>query len=291
MLNMGEQVRNSGTPGIKVGRTYVGKVVDNKDPLFLQRVKVRVDLIMDDWADEHLPWAIPEGLDHDDGCSADTGTVNVPIIGSKVSVEFLDGQPTHPAYSGYHEDSTTVMTEAKYNYPNRKVRRFKDGTLVVLDKTDNVLYVYTPTTVKVKIEGDVELYVKGNVTEQVDGNVIRYVKGNVDEYIEGNYTRHVAGNVNDGIGGYRTEEVAGSVSRKSASVLEVADGSAAYKGSSMTVYGTGSAGVGSGGVLALQGSTIHENGGPGVSAPGSAGSATEAAKAVFASWPGMRAGV
>jgi hypothetical protein len=266
-------------------------VVNNNDPLFLQRVQVRVDVLMDSWLDEHLPWAIPEGIDHADGCTADTGTVNVPIVGSKVSVEFLDGQVTHPAYSGYHEDSSTVLVEAKYNYPDRKVHRFKDGTLIVIDKKDEVVYFYTPATVKIRVKGDVELHVEGNVSEQVDGNVVRHVKGNVDEYIEGNYTRHVAGSTNETVSGSSTQSVSGAVSRKSASVLETASGNIAYKGSSFVAYGTGSAGVGAGGVLSLQGSAIHENGGPGVSDPGDASDASDAAKAVMSSWPGMRSGL
>ena len=291
MLNMGEQLKSSGTPGIKAGKSYVGTVIANNDPLKLQRIQVRVDLVMDGWEDAHLPWAIPHGMDHSDGASADTGTVNVPVVGSKVSVEFMDGQPTHPEYYGYHTDGTTLLEEAKLNYPERKVVRFKDGTFFVLDKKDNVVYGYTPTTVKLRIKGDVELHVEGNVTEVVDGNVTRHIKGNVDELIDGNFTRKVAGNVNNSVGGSQTTNVAGAESRHASSVMEVADGSAGYKSSTMVVYGTGSAGVGSGGVLALQGSAIHENGGPGVSDPGSASNASDAKAAVLTSWPGMRSGL
>ena len=273
MLNMGEQLRNSGTPGIKAGKTYVGVVINNDDPLRLQRLQVRVSDIMDGWEDAHLPWAIPEALDHADGCTEDTGTVNIPINGAKVSIEFLDGNPTHPAYSGYHEDSSTVLQESKHNYPNRKVTRFKDGTLFVLDKVDNVAYLYTPTTVKLHIKGNVELHIDGNVIEQIDGNVTRYIKGNVDETIDGNLTQHVKG----------------TILRKGNLISEESETDASYHaGSNYLAYGDGNALLGTGGDVSIQGSMIYENSGSHpVSAPDGVADPEEV---VLSNWPGMREG-
>jgi hypothetical protein len=44
---------------VEVGKTYIGKVEDNKDPQKLGRLKIRVMDVYEDLEIEDIPWASP----------------------------------------------------------------------------------------------------------------------------------------------------------------------------------------------------------------------------------------
>lgn len=89
---------------MNLGFTYAGIVENNKDPLKLGRVKVRVPHVYGSSATgsgyiatNDLPWALPAGLPAG-GSSASGGFSQLPTIGDKVWVRFLDGEPEKPIW-------------------------------------------------------------------------------------------------------------------------------------------------------------------------------------------------
>ena len=81
---------------IQSGRVYYGapehgKVIDNKDPDGLYRVKVRIPGIMDE-----TDWAFPIGTQG--GGSKGRGAWTVPDVGADVIVMFLGGDYQRPLY-------------------------------------------------------------------------------------------------------------------------------------------------------------------------------------------------
>lgn len=73
--------------------TYPGKVVDNKDPLGLKRVRVMVPGFME----PHSGWAVPWGAW---GGKAQRGIYGAPEVDSDVTLGFHMGDRTRPWYGG-----------------------------------------------------------------------------------------------------------------------------------------------------------------------------------------------
>lgn len=89
---------------MKYGFTYAGIVESNKDPLKLGRVKARVPHVFGSDATgsgyigvNDLPWALPAGMPAG-GSSASGGFSQLPEVGDKVWVRFLDGEPEKPVW-------------------------------------------------------------------------------------------------------------------------------------------------------------------------------------------------
>lgn len=84
--------------------TYGGLVENNKDPLKLGRVKVRVPHVYGSTgggsgfvATNDLPWALPAGMPAG-GSARSGGFSHLPEVGDKVWVRFLDGEPEKPIW-------------------------------------------------------------------------------------------------------------------------------------------------------------------------------------------------
>lgn len=84
--------------------TYAGIVEANTDPLKLGRVKARVSQVFGSDATgsgyigvNDLPWALPAGMPAG-GSSESGGFSQLPALGDKVWVRFLDGEPEKPIW-------------------------------------------------------------------------------------------------------------------------------------------------------------------------------------------------
>ena len=174
----------SQNPGVNKNRFHVGTVTDNNDPKKWGRIRARVEGMLDGISDEHLPWAIVS-LAHPGGATAQHGRFEVPEVGAKVLVEFQDGSPMHPVYKGYFIDETTKLPEADVNYPNRSVMLWPSGSMIILDKTSEDIFI--------RNQGDLHFYVTGDAWIKVDGNLVEHVKGNRTTFVDGNDTLVVGG--------------------------------------------------------------------------------------------------
>jgi hypothetical protein len=70
---------------------WIGEVVDNADPKFLGRCRVKVYGKFDKLPNDAIPWATPMNRDF-------VGSHNVPNIGTVVAVRFDNGNIYHPEY-------------------------------------------------------------------------------------------------------------------------------------------------------------------------------------------------
>lgn len=103
---------------IKYPHTYIGKVVDNRDPKKLGRCKVRVYEIFDDnIPDSDLPWAVP-----DFGFIGSTkGSFIVPPEKALVNVYFERDEIYLPRYTTKVLNSKQLPKDKDIDYPDNMI--------------------------------------------------------------------------------------------------------------------------------------------------------------------------
>ena len=130
------------------GTEWVGEVVDNKDPDFSGRCRIRVfgkfdgTVNLDDTnsafsiPDEQLPWAYPASSSiFAGGESKGGGSLSVPKIGTKVKVKFSTGNLYAPEYFAIQDINQGLINSIKSSYENAHVLLF--------DEDENVKILYT----------------------------------------------------------------------------------------------------------------------------------------------------
>jgi len=116
--------------------TYGGVVENNKDPLKLGRVKVRVPHVYGSTgggsgfvATNDLPWALPAGMPAG-GSARSGGFTQIPEVGDKVWVRFLDGEPEKPIW----EWGMQSYADSK-SLPLHSYKTGTDGSVGAPDRT------------------------------------------------------------------------------------------------------------------------------------------------------------
>jgi len=117
---------------------YRATVIDNADPYFLGRVKVRVYPMFNGMAEGGLPWATP-ALPMFTGAGSGFGNFVVPEVGSEVFVFFENQDPYQPVI--FAEAQTRTMglpadrkTDAEpESYPFIKVKRTKNSIQIKIN--------------------------------------------------------------------------------------------------------------------------------------------------------------
>jgi hypothetical protein len=93
-------------------KTYLGQVVDNKDPLYQGRAKINVFGFFDGIPTEDLPWAEQiSGLSF--GGNFGSGNISIPRIGTVVAVHFEDHNYYKISYHYIKEISSSLIEELK----------------------------------------------------------------------------------------------------------------------------------------------------------------------------------
>ena len=93
-------------------KTYLGKVVDIKDPLYQGRARIEVFGIFDGIPSDDLPWAEQiSGLAF--GGSFGGGNISIPRLGSVVAVEFEDNNYYKMNYHFIKEISKDLLAELR----------------------------------------------------------------------------------------------------------------------------------------------------------------------------------
>jgi hypothetical protein len=90
-------------------KTYLGKIVDNKDPLYQGRAKISVFGVFDEITTEDLPWAeqVP-GVSFGGGGGG--GNISIPKIDSVVAVYF-ENENYYKLYYDYIKEMDPVLKE------------------------------------------------------------------------------------------------------------------------------------------------------------------------------------
>jgi hypothetical protein len=130
-----------------VAQEFLGEVVDNNDPEFSGRCKVRVygkfdgredfDNEASDFSipDEDLPWVYPATSGIFGGGSHGAGSLSVPKIGSKVKIKFSGGNLYAPEYVAVQDLNQGLIDEISESYQN--------ATVLYFDEDEKSKIVYT----------------------------------------------------------------------------------------------------------------------------------------------------
>lgn len=107
---------------------YRGFVVDNRDPEQRARIRVRVPSV---FGQQDTYWALPclpfGGL-------ADQGLFLVPEVGAQVWIEFEEGNPDFPIWTGvFWQPQQAVPDEAKKAEPTTRVLKTPSGHVLQFD--------------------------------------------------------------------------------------------------------------------------------------------------------------
>jgi len=271
---------------------YRGVVVDNNDPTKSGRVTIRVFPMFRGVSDAALPWAIL--ADTGFGGSANTGSVNIPMIGSHVWLFFENGDHRFPVYfagapaiqnsspdlpkTSREADptiSTVVSTQRKTGvamasggtwdeptqsqatvYPNNHVWKTSKGLTIELDETDGAMrfHIFHPSGTRVEVDNT------GNEIHHVQGDSYDIVVGNGKIYITGNADTTVDGNDGVKVGGNLSVVVGGNadITVTGNSTITATDVSVISSGAT-TVNSTGAVSVTSGASVTVSAPSISLN--------------------------------
>ena len=111
---------------------YRGFVTNNSDPEKRGRIKLHIPGVMED---QETDWALPclpfGGL-------AEQGFVTIPEIDAQVWVEFEEGDPQRPIWSGtFWQDDVNVPTEAAKDEPTTRLLKTPSGHMLQFDDEDS----------------------------------------------------------------------------------------------------------------------------------------------------------
>lgn len=216
---------------IRYNSFYPGVVVDNKDPLFVGRVKVKVGVLGSEYTTE---WAMPSGQFTGPG----SGGFFPPPIDAGVTVAFLEGDPEVPIYFGGYwaapggtaetpkEFQRTDPTNRGFKTPGGHLIEYDDlaasqgirhtskgGFKVHIDDKNKKVFVTTPGGHKFEFDDPAK-----KLTLSVVGDEAHAVGKNLNETVGANWTINVSGNTKIQSGG-QVEVVAGGNCKVTASKI------------------------------------------------------------------------
>jgi uncharacterized protein involved in type VI secretion and phage assembly len=111
---------------------YRGKVTDNEDPLMLGRIKALVPDVM---GDQESGWAMPCAPFGGSGL----GFFALPAVGAGVWIEFEQGDPDYPIWSGCWWGSVAEVPPILLAPPYKKVMlKTEGGHSITLDDTPGI---------------------------------------------------------------------------------------------------------------------------------------------------------
>lgn len=154
---------------------FIATVVDNNDPTFNYRVKVRINILHDSIRDDkELPWAAK--LDSSFmGMDGSTSLHSVPEVGSKVLVLAVENNINSLLYLGclYKKSDSTPNGD---DYLNTYGIYNKDGEYIKLDKIQKLLELVWSGKININKIQEMNITVNGNVnltapTTNINGNV------------------------------------------------------------------------------------------------------------------------
>ena len=121
------------------GTEWLGLIVDNTDPNFMGRCKVRIYEKYDDITDADLPWVYPaNNMSFAGGDSSGYGSFSCPKVGSLVRVRFNLGDEYHPEYYSVENINESLKSEISGSYTNAQC--------LVYDEDEDIKIIYTQSS-------------------------------------------------------------------------------------------------------------------------------------------------
>jgi hypothetical protein len=146
---------------------FLGYVVDNHDPTFSGRCRVRVFRLMDDLDEKDLPWAVPINSTIFAGDGA--GSISIPRRGIILRIQFNNGDIYSPEYTTIQNIDTQLIQRIKDDY---------DGTHVLLYDPDEEL------TVIYQRNSGFQMYYKGSFIQISPDSMITIEHANQESMIQ-----------------------------------------------------------------------------------------------------------
>lgn len=155
-------------------RLFQGIVIDNNDPLGLDRVKCSVpELYNPDIGP--IPWIVPIKASMF-GQGSGYGSFGVPPVGSTAVIALQENDANYPVYLGYF----VSMENKNSNSPGVHVLVDKSGSALTVDTNSNELTYKHVSGVTVNMKD-------GNLSITANGNNSIDIKGNVDYNVNGSF--------------------------------------------------------------------------------------------------------
>jgi phage baseplate assembly protein gpV len=144
---------------------YRGFVADAADPEGLGRLKLTVPSVL---GEETSQWALP-ALAY--GGGPDFGLIMVPPVGAQVLVEFIEGDPSSPIWTGtFWRLSDEVPAE--YTGQATKVLKTETGHRLIFDDTDGAetvtLHSAADAVIEMNPEGSIQLTGSDGASVHID---------------------------------------------------------------------------------------------------------------------------
>ena len=170
---------------------FSATVIDNNDPRRQQRVKARIADVHRGIPDDHIPWATKA----DTGVSSagGVGTVDIPPIGAKVSIRFLDNSGYSPQYSGPISTDDVGVENVLPNYPNSYGRTDHGGNSIYTDTSTNNMVVAhaSGTVITILGSGEISITSASKINVHSTGDLDLRAGGNL--FVQANGTLHLRG--------------------------------------------------------------------------------------------------
>ena len=132
---------------------WLGKVIDNQDPDFEGKIKVRVFGKFDDILDEDLPWARPTNR-ITAGSDTGSGFHSVPKVDSVVGITFDNGDIYEPEYFYLQHISDELKAEIEGSYSNAHSLLYDTETegsvKVFFTEEKGLMFDYKETQINIK---------------------------------------------------------------------------------------------------------------------------------------------
>lgn len=207
--------------------TYYGIVIDNNDPLHLQRCRIRIHSIHRNIPDSQIPWAKKASV-VGQGSGGGIGSFSVPTLYTKVEVKFMDDSIMHPEYYASPETSDNVISLFTTNYPERYGRVDAAGNVFLVDTksgSETITVIHkSGTTVSIDSSGNVSLVSAGNVSVDSNASITVTAKTNVTINAGGNILLNSSGVSMSYSSGNMTMACSGSLDLNAASGITIRAG-------------------------------------------------------------------
>jgi hypothetical protein len=222
------------------GKKFIGTVVENNDPLMIERIKVSIPNMFQG-PTAGLPWVGPNFHTTVTGSKSQYGSFGlIPLIGTQVVVIFQDGNPMYPMYEAFPIQTDERPAEAYTNYLYRYGHKDPRGNVFFIDtKPDANPQAYVKLAcgveitvsdtgkVNVTIADDVTQTMQKKLTVNVTGDVLINAQANLTASVQGTFTVQANGpaNINSstqvGINAPAIVSVAPNVSLQASGVVSI----------------------------------------------------------------------
>lgn len=116
---------------VEVGKDYLGQVINNEDPTFTGRCKVKVLGLFSSLSDENIPWFTPMSSALFSGSGG--GSLSVPKLGTFVRVRFSNNDLYSGEYTAIQNIDPDLIEEIKDDYDGTQVLAYdSDADLLII---------------------------------------------------------------------------------------------------------------------------------------------------------------